>query len=215
MLTIYSTPESLYCAKLRILLRHKQAQWREVEPEGGCGSVQYRELIPSGTMPALVDGGLVIADSEAIAEYLNDTIAGPAMLPDDPGARAKCRERSRFHDTRLEPEVRKLFPQVTAATRNADVVSAQAGIIDMRLQELSGLLESDNHLDPQTLSLGDCGFPICFAWIDAFAQVLGFELEWPDNLREYRSGIEAHAAVAHELAAYAPGMERWLESKGV
>ncbi len=215
MLTVYSTPESLYCAKLRVLLRHKQTQWREVEPEGGCGSVQYRALIPSGTMPALVDGGLVIADSEAIAEYLNDTIADPAMLPDDPGARAKCRERSRFHDTRLEPEVRKLFPHVAAATRNADVVSDQAKIIDMRLQELSGLLESDNHLDPQTLSLGDCGFPICFAWIDAFAQVLGFELEWPDNLREYRSSIEAHAAVAIELAAYAPDMERWLKSKGV
>ena len=30
-------------------------------------------------MPALVDGGLVIADSEAIAEYLNETIAEPAM----------------------------------------------------------------------------------------------------------------------------------------
>jgi hypothetical protein len=85
----------------------------------------------------------------------------------------------------------------------------------MRLQELSRLLESDDYLDLQALSLGDCGFPICFAWIDAFAQVLGFELEWPDNLREYRSAIEAHAAVATELAAYAPGMERWLESRGV
>jgi glutathione S-transferase len=215
MLTIYSTPESLYCAKLRILLRHKQAQWREVEPEGGCGSAQYRELIPGGTMPALIDGDLVIADSEAIAEYLNETITEPTMLPDNPCARAKCRERSRFHDTRLEPEVRKLFPHITAATRDADIVSAQAKIIDIRLQELSRLLESDDYLDLQALSLGDCGFPICFAWIDAFAQVLGFELEWSDNLREYRSGIEAHAAVATELAAYAPGMERWLKSRGV
>jgi glutathione S-transferase len=215
MLTIYSTPESLYCAKLRILLRHKQAQWREVEPEGGCGSVQYRELIPSGTMPALIDGDLVIADSEAIAEYLNETITEPTMLPDNPCARAKCRERSRFHDTRLEPEVRKLFPHIAAATRDADIVSAQAKTIDMRLQELSRLLESGDHLDLQALSLGDCGFPICFAWIDAFAQVLRFELDWPDNLREYRRSIEAHAAVANELADYAPGMQCWLESKAV
>ena len=166
-------------------------------------------------MPALVDGGLVIADSEAIAEYLNETIAEPAMLPVDPGARAKCRERSRFHDTRLEPEVRKLFPHVAAANRDTGVVSAQAELIGMRLQELSRLLESDEHLDLQILSLGDCGFPVCFAWIDAFTPVLGLELDWPDNLREYRNGIEAHAAVASELAAYAPGMQRWLESKAV
>lgn len=213
MLTIYSTPESLYCAKLRILLRHKQAQWREIEPEGGCGSPGYRQLIPSGTMPALIDGGLVIADSEAISEYLNETIAEPAMLPVDPGARAKCRERSRFHDTRLEPEVRKLFPHVAPATRDTGIVSIQVETIGMRLQELSRLLAADDQLDLQILSLGDCGFPVCFAWIDAFAQVLGFELDWPDNLREYRRSIEAHTAVAIELEAYAPGMQRWLESK--
>jgi hypothetical protein len=38
MLTPYASPVSLYCAKLRILLRHKQAQWREVSPEGGYNS---------------------------------------------------------------------------------------------------------------------------------------------------------------------------------
>ena len=215
MLTIYSTPESLYCAKLRILLRHKQARWREVEPEGGCGSTQYRELVYTGTMPALVDGDLVIADSEAIAEYLNETIAKPAMLPVDPRARAKCRERSRFHDTRLEPEVRKLFPHTAAETRNVNIVRTQAEMIATRLQEMSRLLESDEHLDLQNLSLADCGFPICFAWIDVFAPVFGFELEWPDKLRAYRSAIEAHPAVAIELDAYAPGMQLWLESKGV
>ena len=215
MLTIYSTAESLYCAKLRILLRHKQVQWREVEPEGGCGSTQYRELIHSGTMPALIDGDLVLADSEAIAEYLNDTVAEPTMLPDDPRARAKCRERSRFHDTRLEPEVRKLFPHVAPATRDADFVRTQAEVIGVRLQELSRLLQSDDWLDPQRLYLGDCGFPICFAWIDAFATCMGIELDWPNMLREYRSGLETHQAVKIELVDYAPGMQRWLESKGV
>ena len=112
MLTIYSTPESLYCSKLRILLRHKQAQWQEITPDGGCGSKQYRDMIPSGTMPAMIDGDLVIADSEAIAEYLNEKIPHPAMLPESLTSRAKCRERSRFHDTRLEPEVRVLFPHI-------------------------------------------------------------------------------------------------------
>jgi glutathione S-transferase len=144
MLTIYTTPESLYCAKLRVLLRHKKLHWQEVEPQGGCGSPQYRDLIPSGTMPALIDGDLVIADSEAIAEYLNETVAEPPMLPLDPAARARCRERSRFHDTRLEPEVRKLFPHVAPATRDADFVRTQAEVIGVRLQELSRLLQSDD-----------------------------------------------------------------------
>ncbi len=63
MLSFYATSESLYCAKLRILLRHKQLDYEEISPEGGCGSDAYRRMIPSGTMPALIDGDLVLADS--------------------------------------------------------------------------------------------------------------------------------------------------------
>ena len=215
MLKIYTTPESLYCAKLRVLLRHKNLEWQELEPQGGCGSTQYRALIPSGTMPAMVDGELVLADSEAIAEYLNETVSEPPMLPVEPAARARCRERSRFHDTRLEPELRKLFAHIAPANRNPDLVTTQSQTIDQRLQELSAVLRADDYLDPQSLSLGDCGLPISFAWIDAFAPVLGLELNWPDNLRDYRCAIEAHEAVATELREYASAMRRWLESKHV
>ena len=35
MLTVYSIPPSLYSAKLRILLRHKQLEWTEALPPLG------------------------------------------------------------------------------------------------------------------------------------------------------------------------------------
>ncbi len=213
MLTLYASPESLYCAKLRILLRHKQAQWQEIHPEGGCSSKSYQQLIPAGTMPALVDGELVLADSEAIAEYLEETIPQPAMLPREAGARARCRERSRFHDTRLEPEVRKLFPHVGSATGDSEIVIAQSRALNQRLVEMSRLLAADDTLDTQLFSLGDCGFPICFAWIDAFVPVMELALEWPQNVRDYRAQIERHAAVQEELTAYAPAVQGWLQSK--
>ena len=213
MLTLYATPESLYCAKLRILLRHKQARWQEVMPEGGCGSAEYRAMIPSGTMPAIVDGDLVLADSEAIAEYLNEIISQPAMLPTDVTARARCRERSRFHDTRLEPEVRALFPHVGKTQPDDEIVESQSLLLNQRLFELSRLLGSDSSRDPLVLTLGDCGFPICFAWIDAFVAVMGLDLHWPQAVLDYRAQVEIHDAVRQELKAYAPGMQDWLQSK--
>ncbi len=213
MLTLYATPESLYCAKLRVLLRHKQLQWREIVPEGGCGSAEYRELIPACTMPAIVDGDLVLADSEAIAEYLNETIDQPAMLPDEPAARARCRERSRFHDTRLEPEVRRLFAYVGNTQDAAEIVETQSMLLNQRLFELARLLESDSSRDPLTLTLGDCGFPISFAWIDAFVEVMGLDLYWPQAVQDYRVQIEIHAAVRQELDTYATDMQDWLQSK--
>ena len=213
MLTLYSSPVSLYCAKSRILLRHKQAQWREVMPEGGYNSASYQELVPTGTMPAIVVDDLVLADSEAIAEYLDETIPEPAMLPLDATARARCRERSRFHDTRLEPEVRKLFPHVGNATSGSDIVSAQSQALNQRFEELSRLLAADSARDTEFFSLGDCGFPVSFAWIDAFVAAMQLELEWPQNVSDYRRQIESHAAVSQELAAYAPAMRDWLRSK--
>ena len=215
MLKIYSTPESLYCSKLRILLRHKQAQWQEITPEGGCSSAQYRDLIPSGTMPAMIDGDIVIADSEAIAEYLNEKIANPVMLPETAVARAKCRERSRFHDTRLEPEVRALFPHICPGQTGSEISTAQSEKLSTRLIEFSKLLEADNTLDLNRLTLGDCGFPISLAWIDAFTPVMGLQIEWPANVQNYRMQIASHAAVADELSQYKSAISGWMLSKGV
>jgi glutathione S-transferase len=213
MLTLYATPESLYCAKLRILLRHKATFWQEIMPKGGCGSDSYREMIPTGTMPAIIDGDLVLADSEAIAEYLNETIAEPAMLPSDAAARARCRQRSRFHDTRLEPELRKLFPYVGKSQHETEAVATQVQMLNLRLAEMSRLLAADTTLDLSCLSLGDCGFPVTFAWLDAFTPLLELELDWPQNVCDYRTQIENHNAVIQELKAYAPGMQDWLQSK--
>jgi glutathione S-transferase len=213
MLIHYASPVSLYCAKLRILLRHKQLEWQEVHPDGGYNAESFRQLVPAGTMPAIADGELVLADSEAIAEYLEETHPEPAMLPRQAAARARCRERSRFHDTRLEPEVRRLFAHVGVATASSDIVRAQSAALIQRFTELSRLLAADTTLDTSQLSLGDCGFPVSFAWIDAFTAVMGLALEWPQNLRDYRAQIEQHAAVRKELAAYAPAMDAWLNSK--
>jgi glutathione S-transferase/maleylpyruvate isomerase len=215
MLTIYSTPESLYCAKLRILLRHKQAKWQEITPVGGCGSDEYRQMIPSGTMPAMIDGELIIADSEAIAEYINERYPQPQMLPESIAARAKCRERSRFHDTRLEPEIRSLFPHIGPGKKGSEIARMQSQKISLRLAELDRLLAADASLNLNYLGLGDCGFPVSFAWLDAFQPVLDLDILWPERVREYRVNIEKHEAVAGVLQDYAAHISDWVESKNV
>ncbi|MEO1115842.1 MAG: glutathione S-transferase N-terminal domain-containing protein, partial [Pseudomonadota bacterium] len=98
MMKLYAIPVSLYCAKLRIVLRHKNLTWEEVTPPGGYGSETYKDLVPGGSLPALDHDGHLLSDSEAIAEYLNELQPEPDMLPGDILERARLRERSRFHD---------------------------------------------------------------------------------------------------------------------
>ena len=51
----------------------------------------YLALNPQGLIPALEVDGTVLSQSLAIIEYLNDTYPEPALLPNDPLARAQVR----------------------------------------------------------------------------------------------------------------------------
>ena len=176
MLTLYAIPPSLYCAKLRILLRHKRLEWTEEPPPGGYGSDEYKSLVPAGNLPALRDGALLLADSEAIAEYLNETYPTPPMLPEDLVLRAKTRELSRFHDTRLEPELRKLFAHVAPTSQDPDLNAAQTAAINAKLEQIAKVLPDRMERIGSMLTLGDCGYPITRVWIDALAGALGFDI---------------------------------------
>ena len=204
MLTVYAIPESLYCAKLRILLRAKGLSWTEVPPPGGYGSEEYKRTVASGNLPALVDDGFLIADSEAIAEYLEETHPSPPLLPRGAQARARMRERGRFHDTRLEPAVRRLFPHIRPARRDDAVVSAAAHEIARRLEQFARIVENDD------FGLGDCGWPVTLMWIDLLALVFGLELPLPPEVAAYRDRLVLVPAVAAELAEYRPRVAAWL-----
>ncbi len=213
MLTIYSIPLSLYCAKLRILLRHKKLEWCELPPPGGYGSSEYETIIPSGNLPALIDGDLQIADSEAIAEYLNEKYPHPPMLPTELLLRAKAREMSRFHDTRLEPELRKLFPFVDEKKRNVSIVEEQSCAINSKLQQLAKMLNSGLPRFGDTLTLGDCGFPVTITWLHNLTPVLGLNVEIPEAVLEYHERISSHPAIFEELEAYRPQLSAWLNTE--
>jgi len=210
MLTIYSVPVATYCAKLRIMMRHKSIEWEELPPPGGYGSAEYKAIVPSGNLPAMIHDGFMLSDSEAIAEYLNEAFVEMPMLPDTVQLRAKAREKGRFHDTRLEPAVRALYPQVAFETREAGIVKAGGEAISKHLEALA-LLLSDPVLAQDQLWLCDCGFAVTFAWIKAFERSIGLPVVWPDAVVAYDQRLQNFAPVTDELTAYKPAMDAYLE----
>lgn len=206
MLTLYSVPHSLYCSKTRLLLRAKGLAWTELDPPGGSTSDTYRALFPFGNLPGIVHDGFALSDSEAIAEYLEEAFPDKPMLPQDRQARARVRERSRFHDTRLEPALRALFPQV--AKPEPAAVSAAMAAITTRLEQLAVLVA-----EPQPFDLGDCGYPATFLWISLLAKALHWDLVWPDPVLAYRTRLDALPWVQAEMASYRPHCEDWVTLK--
>ncbi|MFK7745993.1 MAG: glutathione S-transferase family protein [Roseobacter sp.] len=210
MLTIYAVPVSVYNAKLRILLRHKGVEFKELPPPGGYGSAEYKALVPSGNLPAMIHNDLTLADSEAIAEYIEEAFPDMPMLPDTVNLRAKAREKSRLHDTRLEPAVRAIYPQVAYASRDRAAVQTGGEAISKHLQSLALFLKTDP-LDPDTLWMCDCGFAVTFAWIREFEQAIGLPIRWPSEVLEYDVRLQAHPVISQELAQYQTAMDAYLE----
>ncbi|MEO9825679.1 MAG: glutathione S-transferase N-terminal domain-containing protein [Paracoccaceae bacterium] len=209
MITIYSDPVSLYCAKLRILLRHKGLDYEELPPPGGYGSEEYRAIVPSGNLPAMVHNGFMLADSEAIAEYLNEAFPDVPMLPHDLHLRAKVREKGRLHDTRLEPAIRTIYPFVAYENQNTDAIIQTGAAINKSLASLD-LLLSHETLDQKQLWMCDCGFAVAFAWIKAFEQAVNLNVTWPEAVSAYDARLRNFDAVQDELTAYKPAMDGYL-----
>jgi maleylacetoacetate isomerase len=53
---------------------------------------EYLEINPQGLVPTLVDGSMMIGQSLAILEYLEERWPEPPLLPRDPASRARVRQ---------------------------------------------------------------------------------------------------------------------------
>ncbi|QCO56496.1 glutathione S-transferase family protein [Pseudorhodobacter turbinis] len=204
MLTLYSVPHSLYCAKTRILLRAKGLTWQEHTPADDPDG--FASASPFGNLPAITRDDFALSDSEAIAEYIDEAFPAPPLLSADITARARMRERARFHDTRLEPAVRALFPLVT--TPNPEAAAQAVAAIAKRLEQLVVLLTQ-----PLPFGLGDCGFAPTFLWIDLLTQDTGQTLVWPAPVVAYRARLQEVPAVAAEMADYSRHAGEWVAEK--
>ncbi len=209
MITLYSIPPSLYSAKTRLVLRAKGLEWTDVPPPGGYGSDEYKQIVPTGTLPAIDHDGFVLAESEAINEYLNEVYPDPAMLPADPRQRAQARALSRFHDTRLEPALRAIFPHVAPGRRDSTFVTKQAQLLSERLSQLTQIADPSPLLFGERLSLADCGYPISFLFVETLAELMEFSVEWPVAIRAYVEALQNDKTVAAEFKTYRPTVLDW------
>jgi glutathione S-transferase len=206
-LTLYATPISVYCCKLRLALALKGLYLPEIAPPDGYVSAAYRAIVPQGTIPALVHDGFVLAESDAIVEYLDEIGAGQPLMPQDPRERARSRALSRFIDMRLEPSVRALFPLVGAGKPVPDPTRAALLRQIETLERLAG--------DGPYLAGGQPGLPDCGLWavaivLEAAGGALALGLPRPSGAGA-GDGVPACAPL---MAEYRAQMAAWVTSKG-
>jgi glutathione S-transferase len=150
---------SNYHNKIRIALLEKGVPFEE---DPGCSPSQKDEFLarsPIGKVPFLeLEGGRRLAESEVIAEYLEEAYPQKPLLPKDPFARAKVRELVKFMELHLELVARRLYPQVFFGRGPASEQTLQAVQKDLAkgVRAFKTLIRFDPYIAGGELTLADC-----------------------------------------------------------
>ncbi len=90
MLDLYQFEMSHYSEKVRLILDYKGLDYRKVEVTPGVGQIEVFQLSGQRQVPVLKDGVEVIADSTAIAFYLDKKYPDSPLIPTDAKQRGLC-----------------------------------------------------------------------------------------------------------------------------
>ena len=91
---LYTFFRSSAAFRVRIALNLKGLQYESLPKQFARNehrAPEYLALNPQGLIPALATDGVVLSQSLAIIEYLNERHPAPPLLPDDPIDRARVR----------------------------------------------------------------------------------------------------------------------------
>lgn len=106
VMTLFSSPTSPDSHRVRMVLAEKGITVEIVDVDAASKPEDLIDLNPYNTVPTLVDRELVLYDSRAIMEYLDERFPHPPLMPVDPVSRA----RSRLALYRIEKDWYELVP---------------------------------------------------------------------------------------------------------
>lgn len=157
MIELYQFELSHYCEKVRFILDYKGLPYKKIEVTPGIGQLEVYRLSGQRQVPMIKDGSEVIADSTAIAEYLDTKYPESPILPSDPKQRGLCLLIEQWADESVGVNARKCmidgmahdpaFRQAFLPSTTPDLLKTVLGAVP---NELFGVLELGVGLTSET-----------------------------------------------------------------
>src|SRR5580692_13019959 len=160
---LYHLPLSPYSRKIRLVLAEKRLPVELRMEKVWERRAEYLELNPAGTVPTLIEEtGLVIADSYAICEYLEEAYPDSPLLGRTLAERVEVRRLVAWFDGKFAQEVTRnllgeKFMRRLAGRGNPDAAAMRTGYLALRyhIEYLGWLAETRKWLAGGALSLAD------------------------------------------------------------
>ena len=105
MARLFHVPLSPFCRKVRLSLAEKKIEVELVEERYWEQDPDFMKRNPAGKVPVLRLDGIIMAESTAICEYIEETRPEPPLIPKDPKERLEVRRLVSWFDDKFHQEV--------------------------------------------------------------------------------------------------------------
>ncbi len=209
MARLYHVPLSPFCRKVRLTLAEKKIEVELVEERYWEQGSDFLRRNPAGKVPVLKLDNRTLSESQAICEYLEDTVPEPRLMPRDADGRYEVRRLCAWFDDKFHEEVtskllyervnKKIMGQGYPDSKN---VKFGASRIKYHLDYLSWLLDQRRWLAGDQMSLADLTAAAHLSALDYISDV-----DWNRSqvLKDWYAKIKSRPSFRSILADQIPG----------
>ena len=209
MARLFHVPLSPFCRKVRLSLAEKKIEVELVEERYWEEDPDFMRRNPAGKVPVLRLDGVVMAESGAICEYIEETRPDPPLLPKDPVARQEVRRLVGWFDDKFHHEVtsKLLYERVNKKVMklgypDSGNVKAGAKAIKYHLDYMAWLLDHRRWLAGDVMTLADFAAAAHFSSLDYIS-----DIDWnrSEVVKDWYAKIKSRPAFRSILADQVPG----------
>jgi glutathione S-transferase len=163
-------------------------------PGGALRGAEFRRLNPFGQVPVLEDDGIVIYESLAILEYLEERHPSPALLPRDAAARAYVRQFMLASGDYFAAPLKRWLSRLFAPEAMWDRADQERAVVELgeHLDVLEPMLAERQYL-VDAFSLADIAYAPLVCELDACQ--LGHLLPSRPAVRAWTERLRARPSV--------------------
>ncbi len=209
MARLFHVPLSPYCRKIRLSLAEKKIECELVEERYWEKDPDFLRRNPAGKVPVLRLDGIMMSESAAICEYIEETRPEPSLLPSDPAQKLEVRRLVSWFDDKFHHEVtsKLLYERVNKKMMKSGYpdsknVKAGARAIKFHLGYLTWLLDHRRWLAGDTMTLADFAAAAHLSSLDYISDV-----DWNScpEVKDWYAKIKSRPAFRSILADQVPG----------
>ena len=209
MARLFHVPLSPFCRKVRLSLAEKKIEVERVEERYWEQDPDFMRRNPAGKVPVLQLDGIMMSESAAICEYIEETRPEPSLLPKDPIQRLEVRRLVCWFDDKFHAEVtskllyervnKKVMGQGFPDSRN---VKDGAKAIKYHLDYMTWLLDHRRWLAGDVMTLADFAAAAHLSSLDYISDV-----DWnrSEVVKDWYAKIKSRPAFRSILADQVPG----------